>query len=121
MKKITKAITFIVLSSLCAGFGQLAWKKVALSLEIANGSLNIFYTSLLAGIILYSLATIFMILSFREGELSMIHPFLATSFIWVTLISPLFFKTESISFFKLLGSLLIFSGVSLIGIGGSKK
>ena len=61
-----------------------------------------------------------MILSFKEGELSVLHPFLAINYIWVTLISPIFIPTETINILKILGVILIFFGVSLIGIGGKK-
>jgi len=116
MKNTKRAIILIIISSLCAGIGQLMWKKVSLSLNLQ--SLAIPYAPLAIGISLYILATVFMVLAFKDGELSLLHPFLATSFIWVTLVSPVFFSSESITPFKLLGSFLIFSGVSLIGLGG---
>lgn len=118
MKTTKKAILLIVFSSLFAGIGQLMWKKASFTLNSNIASLlNIF---LILGILLYVLATVFMVISFREGELSVLHPFLATSFIWVTLISPLFFKTEVIGINKVIAVIAIFFGVYLISIGGKK-
>ncbi len=113
------ALLFILFSSLCAGIGQLFWKKASFSLAFTlQGILNPF---LIAGVLFYGLATLSMILSFREGELSVLHPFLATSYLWVTLISPVYFVSESLTYFKILGVVFIFLGVSAIGIGGRKS
>lgn len=118
MKTTKKAIFLIILSSICAGIGQLMWKSASSSLTSSIFSfLNIY---LIGGIFLYGLATVIMVLSFREGELSVLHPFLATSYVWVTLISPFIISSETLSTFKILGVILIFFGVSFIAYGGKK-
>lgn len=115
MKTTRRAITLILISSLLAGSGQILWKKASFNLSL--NILSLLNPFLITGILLYTLATFAMILSFREGELSVLHPFLATSYVWVTLISHLFIPTETITINKFIGVLAIFIGVSLIGIG----
>ncbi len=119
MTTTKKALFLILAASLLAGIGQLLWKKASFSLGLSLQSFFNFY--LIFGILLYIAATLLMILSFREGELSVLHPFLATSYVWVTLIAPIFFVSESLDFFKIAGVFIIFAGVSLIGIGGRKN
>jgi len=109
-KTSRRSIILILFSSVCAGTGQL-FLKYALNLPFI---LN-FY--LLEWAFLYLIAIVLMTLSFREGELSILFPFLATSYVWVILISPIFIVTETITSFKVLGSILVFLGVSLMGIG----
>lgn len=118
MRTTRKALILILLSSLSAGIGQLLWKKASFSLSLNPASfLNLY---LILGIILYIFATILMIFAFREGELSVLHPFLATSYVWVALISPVFFMTETLSLTKILAIISIFLGVYMIGLGGKK-
>lgn len=118
MQTTKKALVLILMSSLCAGVGQLFWKKASFSLNLNIISLINEY--LVIGIALYLFATFLMVLSFREGELSVLHPFLATSYVWVTLIAPVFIVTETISFPKIAGVMLIFLGVVFICVGGKK-
>jgi len=112
-KTTKRAIALILLTSLCAGTGQLFLKYATIQSFILN-----FY--LLEWFFLYIIAIILMTLAFREGEISVLSPFLATSYVWVILVSPIFIATESITSFKVIGSILVFIGVSLIGIGGRK-
>ncbi len=113
MKTTKRAILLILFTSFCAGTGQL-FLKYAMSLPFF---LN-FY--LLEWFFLYMIAIILMTLAFREGEISVLSPFLATSYVWVILVSPFFIVTETITSFKIIGSVLVFIGVSLIGIGARK-
>ncbi len=62
---------------------------------------------------------ILMIIAFRGGKLSVLYPLLATTYIWITLIS-MFLYGEDISPVKWAGIGLIVIGVGLIG-GGEHK
>lgn len=62
-----------------------------------------------------------MTMALKEGELSVLLPFLSLSYIWVVIISTIIFSTESISITKAISILLIVIGVSLIGKGGNKS
>lgn len=119
-KPAVKPVLLILLASLSAGIGQLFYKQGSIS----SGDLGI-YTILnpfvITGIALYVLATIFMILSFREGELSVLHPFLATSYVWVVLVSAALFESETLTVQQAIGAVVIFLGVSLIGIRSGRS
>lgn len=119
MKTTKKSILLILLSSLCAGSAQIFWKNASFTLGFnLSALLNVYF---IVGVLLYGLATIFMVLSFRGGELSVLHPFLATSYVWVTLISPFLVAGEIITPMGMIGVLAIFTGVILVGIGGGKS
>ena len=60
-----------------------------------------------------------MILSLRGGEVSVLFPIIATSYIWVSFLS-VFFLGEKMSFFRWLGVVSIVLGISLIGYGSDK-
>lgn len=110
-KTTKRAIALILLTSLCAGSGQIFLKTAMIQPFVIN-----FY--LFEWFFLYMIAIILMTLAFREGEISVLSPFLATSYVWVILVSPFFIVTETITPFKITGSILVFLGVSLIGTGG---
>lgn len=57
-----------------------------------------------------------MIISFRGGEVSVLFPIVATSYIWVSFLS-IYFLDETMNIFKWLGVLIIFTGIVFIGFG----
>ncbi len=70
------------------------------------------------GLFLYGVALIFLILSFQRGELSVLYPLFALSYVFVSFLSPLFFNSDYMTFINWIGIFLIVVGVSLIGRGG---
>jgi drug/metabolite transporter (DMT)-like permease len=74
---------------------------------------------LIVGIALYGLAAIMVIYGLKNGELSVLYPVIATSYIWVALLAFYFFH-EHIDSYKLLGIGAVVAGVVLIGLGGRK-
>lgn len=71
---------------------------------------------LLAGYACLGLNTMLLILALRNGQLSVLYPIIALTYVWVTILSPMFFA-DSINAFKLTGVAFIVAGVSLIGAG----
>jgi len=71
---------------------------------------------LLAGIALYAVGTILFIPALRGGDLSVLYPFVATTYIWISLFSIKFLK-EKMNVLKWAGIVLIIIGVSFIGFG----
>jgi len=61
-----------------------------------------------------------MILAFREGEMSVLYPIIATSYILVSILSPLFFN-DSMNTWKWIGIIIILGSVSLLGWGSTQK
>lgn len=74
---------------------------------------------IMAGYSLYGLSTVVLIFALRDGELSLLYPVIALTYVWVTIASFLIFK-ETISAFKLLGIATIVAGVGVLGKGGKR-
>ena len=86
-----------------------------------NSIINIitnFY--ILAGIFLYIIGALLLIIALRSADLTSLYPVIATSYIWVALMSNYFFN-DSLNFYKITGILFIILGVSLVGIGSQEK
>jgi|WetSurMetagenome_2_1015567.scaffolds.fasta_scaffold977146_2 drug/metabolite transporter (DMT)-like permease len=111
------AILLIVLCTLLTSGGQLLLKMgtAKLDLSIAGFIQNF---PLLLGCILYGLGAIIMIIALKYGELSVLAPIIALSFIWVMFLST-FFLHEHVSPLNWIGVIFILFGVSCIGRGGS--
>ena len=75
---------------------------------------------LLAGYVLYGLSTVLLVLAFRDGELSLLYPVIALTYVWVTVLSFVIFR-ETVNVFKLTGISIIMVGVVVLGQSGKKK
>ncbi len=71
---------------------------------------------LLAGYACLAANTILLVLALREGQLSILYPIIALAYVWVAILSPMFFD-DVINTYKAIGIGLIVLGVSLIGAG----
>jgi uncharacterized membrane protein len=69
---------------------------------------------LMVGYSLHACNALLLILALREGQLSVLYPIYALSYIWVDLLSLYFFQ-EHMNVWKALGILLIIGGVALLG------
>ncbi len=69
---------------------------------------------LLVGYSLHGCNAMLLILALREGQLSLLYPIYALSYIWVDLLSLYFFH-EHMNVWKGAGILLIIAGVGLLG------
>lgn len=74
---------------------------------------------LIAGYFLYGINTLLLVLALREGELSMLYPIIALTYVWVTLLSYSLLNEHPNSF-KNLGIAVIVIGVGVLGRGGRK-
>lgn len=85
------------------------------------GVLAAMFTSLplLGGYCLYGLSTALLVLALRDGELSLLYPVIALTYVWVTVLSVVFFQ-ETVNTFKMIGILVIMSGVVVLGRSGVK-
>ena len=66
--------------------------------------------------VLYGLSTVLLVLALRHGDLSMIYPVIALTFVWVTLLSVMVIG-EPMTPSKLSGIATIVAGVSILGLG----
>ena len=109
------AILLVAFSTLLTSSAQIFYKKGALKLPIIFSNWE-----LLAGMILYGIAAVMLIYALKSGDLNVLYPIVATSFIWVTILSYAIFH-ESLSHYKILGVASILAGISIIGIGSKKQ
>jgi multidrug transporter EmrE-like cation transporter len=112
------AIIYVAIAAIFGSFGQIFYKYAANS--TTNAATFILNPYLYFGVGLYGLGLIFMLKALRRGELTVIYPVMATSFICVSILSPMFFNTDSMSVQKWLGIAIIISGVTLVGKGRTK-
>jgi drug/metabolite transporter (DMT)-like permease len=75
---------------------------------------------LIAGYALYGINTVMLVLALREGELSVLYPIIALTYVWVTL-AAYFRLHEPPNVYKNVGVTAIILGVIIIGRAGSKK
>lgn len=99
-------IIFILLSAVMLSIGQLVWK-------ISSGQSLIL---LLAGFCIYGIGAIFMIIAYKYGSFSTIHPMMSTSYVLALLFGWLLLN-ESITLGMITGLTLILIGNICIGVG----
>jgi undecaprenyl phosphate-alpha-L-ara4N flippase subunit ArnE len=73
---------------------------------------------LIAGLLIYVFAAALFIFALKRGELTVLYPMYASSYIWVSLLSPVFFPADYMSVMKWLGIFFIISGVTALSVGG---
>lgn len=105
------ALILALICTLCTSMGQLLWK-------LGADPLN--YVWLFFGFVFYGLGALLMILALRSGDLSFVHPLLATSYIWVTLLSVVVFPTDVLNIWKISGVSVIIISVILLSIGSTR-
>ena len=71
---------------------------------------------LLAGLGVYGISTILLILALRNSELSLMYPIIALTYVWVMILSVVIFH-ETLNAPKVLGVLVIVAGVAVLGRG----
>ena len=113
------AIGLMVMCTAFTSFAQVLYKLGANRLEFNLISL-VTNIPLIMGMVLYVIGAVIMIIAFRGGEVSVLYPIVATSYIWVSLLSIYFFK-EQLNFFRWVGIFIIISGIILIGLGTKEK
>jgi len=109
------AIGLVVLASLVGAFGPILLKKASEKRLSKIKSLATNY-HLFGGVALYGFGTILFIPALKGGDLSVLYPFVALSYIWVSLLSVKFLG-EKMNKIKWIGISLIIIGVTFIGIG----
>src|SRR3989344_1510094 len=113
------AILLILLTTFLTSSAQILYKLSIPSLTFSiRGILTNYY--LIGGLALYGIGAILMIISFRGGEVSVLYPIIATSYIWVSILSSYFLK-EQMNIFRWIGVFVIIAGIILIGYGSKEE
>ena len=109
-KHLKIGMILILVSAIMTCSGQLCWK---LGAEYAQYVI-IYY---LTGFILYGIGALLMVIAFKFGEMSILHPMLSMGFIGSLFLGK-FFLGEKIIVKKVVGMLLILVGVCLLSQQG---
>jgi len=115
MKTKKEAIALVLLCTFLTAAGQIF-------LKIGSGNLSFNILNLLGnfplviGFVLYFLGAVILVIALKHGELSVLYPFCAASYIWICLLSMKFLN-EKMNKLKWLGVITIVIGITLIGVG----
>ncbi|MBM3740546.1 MAG: hypothetical protein FJW39_32760 [Acidobacteria bacterium] len=74
---------------------------------------------LFAGYALYGLSTVLLTVALKYGELSLIYPVIALTYVWVTALSVFVFG-ETLNPFKVVGLCTVIFGVGILGRASRK-
>ena len=114
------SIALIVLCTVVGAAAQILMREGAnyLPAEVSAGLAFSVLTNwpLLAGYVCLGLNTGLLVLALRDGQLSVLYPIIALTYVWVAILSPMFFA-DSLNALKVIGIVSIVAGVSLIGFG----
>ncbi len=108
-------LSILLLVAFCAllgAFGQLFLKLGSSTLSFDFYSI-ITNWKLILGLFLYSIAAVLFIIALKQGNLSILYPIIATSYIWVSVLSVIFLR-ENFPYFKWFGVIFILLGVIII-------
>lgn len=107
-----KIILLTALAAFIGSIGQLEFKRGADNLQFDLKMLLTNYHLILA-VAVYAVSTIMYVYALNKGQLSVMYPILATSYIWTLIFSNVFLK-ESVGVVGWAGVFFILLGVSLI-------
>ena len=116
MQNNTKAILLALVCTVIVSIAQILLKLGSTSFSL---SLNQVYNyPLLLGIVLYFAGAVVLVYGFRLGELSVVYPIMASSYVIVTILSSIYLQ-EPIIPQKWISLSVITLGVIIIGRGGN--
>lgn len=110
------SIALVVLCTIIGAAAQILMRHGAAQLHGSTAGDLLTNWELLAGYLCLGVNTALLVLALRRGELSVLYPIIALTYVWVTVLSPMFFA-DVINGYKVAGVALIVLGVSFIGLG----
>jgi len=108
------AVILVLLCTFFTSTAQLLLKAGVMKVTTISSIFANFH--LLGGLFLYIFAAVLLIIALKFGELSVLYPAIATSFIWVNVFSAWLFH-EIIPSLRWTGVGFIILGITFIGIG----
>ena len=105
----------------CTIFGSAAQLLIKTGMSHFSPHLLALATNLplIAGYTLYGVNTLLMVLALKNGEMSLLYPIIALTYVWTTLLSYTLLN-EHPNFYKNVGILTIVIGVAVMGRQGKK-
>ena len=114
MRKTQLAIVLMLICTAVTSIAQIFYKFGAMKLPEIITNYN-----LLLGLALYAFGAVILMIAFKFGEVTVLFPIIATSYIWVALLSWFIFS-DSMNVFKILGICAIVLGITTIALGSKK-
>jgi multidrug transporter EmrE-like cation transporter len=116
----TLSIALVFVCTLLGAAAQILMKSGTQRAE-ASGPIGLIIAifsnwHLFSGYALYGLSTVVLIVALKYGQLSILYPVIALTYVWVTILSVLLYN-ETINPFKLLGLTTVILGVIILGRG----
>ncbi len=106
IKKNLKGIILIIIAAMLTSVGQLFWK-----LSDGNDIKLVFF-----GFVCYGFGAVLMIIAFRFGSLSVLHPLMSIGYVFAIILGTTLLH-ENISIMQYFAIAIIMIGVTLIGGG----
>lgn len=115
-----KSIALVILCTVIGAAAQILMRAGADYIDEGGGIQAILMNwRLLAGYGCLAANTLLLVIALREGQLSVLYPIIALTYVWVAILSPMFFP-DTMNAFKVMGIALVVLGVSLIGAGSRR-
>ncbi len=118
--KRRRAVLIVVLCTWIGAAAQVLIKLGTKQLEhagfLATAIGIITIPKLFAGYCLYGIFTALMVYALRHGELSILWPIIALTYVWVSILSVMIFH-ETMNPMKIIGVAIIVAGVAVLGLG----
>jgi drug/metabolite transporter (DMT)-like permease len=108
------AVALMIFCTAFTSVGQLFYKMGAQLLPALFTNWPLF-----VGLVSYGIGFLLMMAALRGGEVSVLYPIIATSFIWTNILATIYLS-EHVAAFGWAGNAIIVLGVSLIGYGSAK-
>ena len=109
-----KSIVLFLIASVIGAVGQFLYKEGAQNASGKNLMSFIANWRILIGVLCYIGVMVLFVAAFRiGGEMTVLYPMYASTFVWALLIGVLYLK-EPLSIYKLCGAALIMGGMFLI-------
>jgi uncharacterized membrane protein len=119
MKTPMNVIAIILIGILFASLGQVFW-KIGMnaigpidSFTVSNLVLVFSNLSIILGLVMYGLGTVFWLTALSRQDLSYVYPFISLTFIIVLLLS-FFVLKEQISTARIIGTIIIIAGLMVV-------
>jgi len=110
------SIGLIVISTLIGAAAQILLRFGADNLGGGGVAGLLTNVPLIAGYACLGVNTLLVVMALRGGQLSVLYPIIALTYVWVTILAPVYFN-DVINTSKIIGLILIMAGVSFIGSG----
>ena len=110
------SIGLIVLSTISSAAAQILLGIGAEALGEAGLTGILTNLPLIGGYACLGMNVVLVVVALRGGQLSVLYPIMALSYVWVTILSPMYFN-DVISTSQIAGLTLIVAGVAFIGSG----